>query len=363
VRVLTERLSAYTTFGLGGPAAELAVADTAGELVAAVAEADSAGQPVLVLGGGSNLVVADAGFPGLVVRVASGGVAVHAGDDAATVTVAAGENWARLVDWAVAEQLAGIECLAGIPGLAGATPVQNVSAYGQEVGATITAVRVYDRAGRVEQVLNPAECEFGYRTSTFKTTAWPASPTGRYVVLSVSFSLARDSMSAPVRYPELAKKLDVAVGGRAPLVEVRDAVLALRQGKGMVLDPADPDTSSAGSFFTNPVISSAQLSELERRAAALSSGLPPGARVPSFAAENGQVKVPAAWLIEHAGFSKGFRGPGAARISTKHTLALTNAGGATTADVVGLARQIVAGVRDAFGIELTNEPTLVGISL
>jgi UDP-N-acetylmuramate dehydrogenase len=357
VRVLTEPLSAYTTFRLGGPAARFAVASTAGELTGAVVEADSAGEPVLVLGGGSNLLVADSGFPGLVVRAASAGISVSETGDRVAVTVEAGENWARLVDWAVSEKLAGIECLAGIPGLAGATPIQNVGAYGQEVAATISAVRVFDRAERAERALSQAECQFGYRNSVFKASAWPdaGSPTGRFLVLSVTFALASDPVSAPVRYPELARKLNVAVGERAPLGEVRDAVVALRRGKGMVLDPADPDTASAGSFFTNPVLSREQFAELERRA--------PGAGVPSFAAEDGQVKVLAAWLIEHAGFGKGFQGPGGARISTKHTLALTNAGGATTEDVIGLARQIVAGVREAFGVELTNEPTLVGVSL
>jgi UDP-N-acetylmuramate dehydrogenase len=359
--VLTDPLSAYTTFRLGGPAGSFTVADTAGELTAAVAGADSAGQPVLVLGGGSNLLVADSGFPGLVVRVATAGVTVNETGDQVNVTVAAGENWAALVDLAVEEKLAGIECLAGIPGLAGATPIQNVGAYGQEVSAVICAVRVYDRAERAERVLAPADCQFGYRASVFKTSPWPdaGSPTGRYVVLDVTFALARDPRSTPVRYPELARKLGVEVGGRAPLAEVRDAVVALRRGKGMVLDPADPDTASAGSFFTNPVISPGQLAELERLAAARE----PGVRVPTYAAENGEVKVPAAWLIEHAGFTKGFQGPGAARISGKHTLALTNAGGATTADVIGLARQVVTGVRDAFGVQLANEPTLVGVTL
>ena len=348
MRVLTERLSAYTTFRLGGPAARFTVARTAAELTRAVAEADAAGEPVLVLGGGSNLLVADEGFPGLVVRAATAGISASEAGDGVTVTVAAGENWAALVDWAVAEKLAGIECLAGIPGLAGATPIQNVGAYGQEVASTITAVRVYDRSQAAERVLTPAECEFGYRDSVFKSVA------GRYVVLEVTFALARDPMSLPVRYPELARKLAVSAGERAPLEEVRDAVLALRRSKGMVLDPADPDTASAGSFFTNPVISAERFAELERRA---------GTAVPSYPAGDGQVKLPAAWLIEHAGFEKGFRGPGGARISTKHTLALTNAGGATTADVIGLGRQIVAGVREAFGVDLTNEPTLIGVSL
>ena len=354
---LTERadLSGYTTLRVGGPAARLVEADTTGDLIAVVREADLNGEPLLVLGGGSNLLIADAGFDGTVARVATTGVAVHQADDLVSVTVAAGENWDRLVDWAVGEKLAGIECLAGIPGLTGATPIQNVGAYGQEVASTITAVRVFDRGTRSELTLGPAQCAFAYRTSIFKRTPAPA----RYVVLDVTFGLARDAMSAPIRYAELAARLGVAAGEQAPLADVREAVLALRRGKGMVLDPADPDTASAGSFFTNPVLGQAQLAEVERIASARS----PGVKVPRFAAGAGQVKVPAGWLIEQAGFGKGFQGPGGARISTKHTLALTNHDGASAADLIALARQVVAGVRDTFGVELTNEPVLVGLHL
>ena len=366
-------LSGYTTLRVGGPAARLVEAETASDLMATVRDADLAGEPLLVLGGGSNLVVADAGFDGTVVRVATAGVAVRQADDLVKVTVAAGENWDGLVEWAVSEKLAGIECLAGIPGLVGATPIQNVGAYGQEVASTICAVRVFDREAYSLLTLDPAACAFAYRTSVFKITSWaPATargegptphatttPTGRYVVLDVTFGLMRDPMSVPVKYAELAGKLGVGVGEQAPLADVRDAVLALRRGKGMVLDPADPDTASAGSFFTNPVLDQDQLAEVER----VTSTRSPGITVPRFAADGGRVKVPAAWLIEQAGFGKGFKGPGGARISTKHTLALTNCGGANTADLIGLARQVVAGVRDVFGVELTNEPTLVGVHL
>jgi UDP-N-acetylmuramate dehydrogenase len=354
VRIASEqvRLSDYTTLRLGGPAACFIEAENFDDLIAVVREADVEGEPLLVLGGGSNLVVADAGFDGTVARVATVGVSVSQADDRVDVTVAAGENWDRLVEWAVSEKLAGIECLAGIPGLAGATPIQNVGAYGQEVASTITSVRVYDRAGGSVRTIDPATCAFGYRTSLFKATS-------RYVVLGVTFGLVADPMSKPVKYAELAAKLDVGIGEQAPLADVRDAVLGLRRGKGMVLDPADPDTASAGSFFTNPVVDQPQLAELERVARARA----PGIKVPRFAAEGGQVKVPAAWLIEQAGFGKGYQGPGGARISSKHTLALTNRGGASTADLVGLARQIVAGVREMFGVELTNEPTLVGVEL
>ena len=247
-------LSDYTTLRLGGPARRFLQVEETDELIAAVRAADKAGEPVLVLGGGSNLVVSDAGFDGTVIRVATEGVAVQPAGDQVEVTFAAGENWARLVDWAVSEDLAGIECLAGIPGLAGATPIQNVGAYGQEVRTTIIEVRVFDRGTQAIETFGGQACGFGYRTSTFKRTAWPGSPTGRYVVLEVTFALGRDSLSAPVRYAELAGRLGVSVGDQAPLAKVRDAVVELRRSKGTLLDSADPDTASAGSFFTNPVV-------------------------------------------------------------------------------------------------------------
>jgi UDP-N-acetylmuramate dehydrogenase len=359
-------LSGFTTLRLGGPAARFTDARTADEVVAEVRKADAAGEPLLVIGGGSNLVVSDDGFPGTVLRVATAGVAVSELGERVLVTVAAGENWDRLVEWSVTEKLAGIECLAGIPGLAGATPIQNVGAYGQEVAATITAVTVYDRAAGTVTALAGRNCGFGYRTSMFKRTGWPvagrgteAGPTGRHVVLDVTFALERDPMSVPIGYSELARALGAVPGDRAPLADVRSAVLELRRGKGMVLDPADPDTLSAGSFFTNPVLDSGQFAALEQIAA----GRPPGERVPVFPAGHGLVKVPAAWLIERAGFGKGYPGYGPARISSKHTLALTNAGGASTGDLIELARQIAAGVRSVFGIELAHEPVLVGVTL
>ena len=382
--MISERvpLSGHTTLRVGGPAARFAEVLTADELVEAVLAADIAGEPLLVLGGGSNLVVSDDGFPGTVLRVATAGVSVRVAHDRVLVTVAAGENWDRLVEWSVAEKLAGLECLAGIPGLAGATPIQNVGAYGQEVAATITTVTALDRANASITTVPGDDCGFGYRTSLFKRTAWPRpqpgpgqgvnsapGPTGRYVVLSATFALERDPMSVPVRYAELAARLGVGAGDRAPLDEVRAAVLELRRGKGMVLDPADPDTVSVGSFFTNPVLSPDELARLER----LVSARLPGARVPTYPAQaqasldgqsrHGYVKVPAAWLIEQAGFSKGYPGYGPARISSKHTLALTTAGGGSAVDLIGLAKQIAAGVRSAFGIELAHEPVLVGLTL
>jgi UDP-N-acetylmuramate dehydrogenase len=383
VLTLTERvpLSGHTTLRLGGPAARLAEARTADDIIAAVRGFDASGEELLVLGGGSNLVVCDDGFAGTVLHISTTGISVGETGERVLVTVAAGENWDEFVEWSVAEKLAGIECLSGIPGLAGATPIQNVGAYGQEVASTITSVTVLDRATGSVGTMTGSECGFGYRTSLFKRTAFaspgpdPAGgsateqrpapgPTGRYVVLDVTFSLERDPMSAPVRYAELARKLSVEVGDRAPLADVRAAVLDLRRGKGMVLDPVDPDTVSAGSFFTNPVLGPAELARLEQIVSARS----PGTRVPTFPAgsdarEPGSVKVPAAWLIEHAGFGKGYPGRGAARISSKHTLALTNTGGATAAGLIALARDIAAGVRSSYGIDLAHEPVLVGVTL
>jgi UDP-N-acetylmuramate dehydrogenase len=381
-------LAGYTTLGLGGPAARFIEADSDDQVVAAVREADLSGEPVLVLGGGSNLVMADEGFPGTVVHVTTRGIDVTDVTDVtdvregAAVTVAAGEDWDSLVEFCVGEGLSGLECLSGIPGLAGATPIQNVGAYGQEVAETIVTVRAYDRVLDTSVELANADCGFGYRTSAFKRRAsagprapasravhrpalppFPAAATGRFVVLGVTFRLAREPLSAPIGYGELARVLGVSEGGRVPLGEARSAVLALRRGKGMVLDPGDPDTRSAGSFFTNPVLDRRQLAEVERRAAAMSGRPGQEVSVPRFPAGNGQVKVPAAWLIEHAGFVKGYPGDGTARISSKHTLALTNPGGASTASLVALAREIRNGVRETFGVELVNEPVLVGTEL
>jgi UDP-N-acetylmuramate dehydrogenase len=366
-------LAGYTTLGLGGPAARFIEAGTDRQVIAAVEAADRRREPVLVLGGGSNLVVADAGFPGTVVRVATRGITAGPDGDGCAVSVAAGQDWDAVVRWCIGSGLSGLECLSGIPGQAGATPIQNVSAYGQEVAETIAAVRAYDReSGGVIELTN-AECGFGYRTSSFKRAA-AAAATGRFVVLGVTFRLARDPLSAPVRYAELAGSLGIAEGGRVPLAAARTAVLRLRRAKGMVLDPADPDTRSAGSFFTNPVLDADQFAALEKTVAA---GWGADLRVPRFAAESGQVKVPAAWLIERAGFGKGYpsaarplpdgprpgHGLAGPRISTKHTLALVNPGGASTTALLALAREIADGVRKTFGVQLVNEPVLVGAEL
>jgi len=371
---MTALLSAYTTLGLGGPAGRFIEVTRDEELVEAVWTADQDGDSVLLLGGGSNLVVADAGFPGTVIRVATTGITFSEGsslngtgpDGARTVvvTVAAGETWDRLVEWSVSERLFGIECLAGIPGLTGATPIQNVGAYGQEVAQTILAVRAFDRQSGAVVTLSSAQCEFGYRTSMLKRAAAGVA-TGRYIVLDVTFRLGRPpasgpALSTPVRYRDLASSLGVAEGDQVPLEEARDAVLALRRERGMVLDPADPDTRSAGSFFTNPVLTAEQFADVRRKAADHCGPQTHVRQLPTDT-EDGTVKISAAWLIEQAGFTKGYGG--AARISTKHTLALTNPGGADTAALLALARQIRAGVWQTFGVELTNEPVLVGVSL
>jgi UDP-N-acetylmuramate dehydrogenase len=334
-------LSAYTTLGLGGAAERMVTVYDEDQAVEAVRAATG---PVLVLGGGSNLVVADDGFAGTVVRIASRGRSTSYDGDDVRLEVAAGEDWDALVEWCVGEQLAGVECLAGIPGRVGATPIQNVGAYGQDVSETVVSVRAYDRDR--DEVRTLDDCRFAYRSSRFKAEA------PRWVVLSVTYLLTRSTDSRPVRYAELARTLGVEVGGTAPLAEVRDAVLSLRRSKGMVLDPNDIDTRSAGSFFTNPLLLPEQLDALRAR----------GAEPPSYPEADGRVKVPAAWLIERAGFGKGdFDGP--VGISSKHALALINRGGAHTDDLLRVARAIRDGVRDRFGVELVPEPVLVGVRL
>ena len=341
----------HTTLRLGGPARRWVTATTEAELVEAVDAADRAGEPVLVLAGGSNLVVADEGFDGVVVEVATRGVRPDVEDGVSCggvmVTVAAGETWDELVATAVEREWVGIEALSGIPGSVGATPIQNVGAYGQEVSETIASVRVWDREDRQVRTIAAADCGFGYRHSRFK-----ADPT-RHVVLTVTFQFRTGSLGAPIRYAELARTLGVEPGQRAALADVRRAVLALRTGKGMVLDPTDHDTWSAGSFFTNPFLTADE-----------AAALPDDA--PRFPQADGTVKSSAAWLIERSGFGKGFGlhlHGGRASLSTKHTLALTNRGGATTDDLLRLAREVRDGVREKFGIVLVNEPVLVGCEL
>jgi len=348
-------LADLTTMRVGGPAARLVTAETTDELVDAVREVDDADDPLLVVSGGSNLVVADDGFAGTVVRVATSGISVESADQCggAMVRVAAGEVWDDVVARAVDEGWAGIEALSGIPGCAGATPLQNVGAYGQEVAQTIAQVRVWDRTEQRVRTFANADCAFTYRHSLFKDST-------RFVVLDVVFQLRLATVSEPVGYTALARGLGVEEGERVPLADARAAVLEQRRARGMVLDAADHDTWSCGSFFTNPVLSRARYAALRDRARAL---LGDDAAPPEFAAPEGQVKTSAAWLIDKAGFGKGHGLPGPAALSTKHTLALTNRGEAKADDVVALAREVRDGVLDAFGVVLVNEPVLVGLSL
>lgn len=337
-----------TTLRLGGPAREWVRVTTEAELVDAVREADASGTPVLLLGGGSNLVVADAGFDGRVVEVATSGVRVDADAcSGASVTVAAGEGWDDLVARSVEQGWTGVEALSGIPGAVGATPIQNVGAYGQDVAQTISRVRAWDRVDHSQRTFAAPDCGFSYRHSRFKTDP------GRYVVLDVTFQLGLGGLGAPVAYAELARTLGVPQDERAPLAEVREAVLGLRRGKGMVLDAADHDTWSAGSFFTNPFLTPTQ-----------ADALPDDA--PRWVQPDGTVKSSAAWLIEHAGFARGHVSAAAGErvsLSTKHTLALTNRGGATTTELLTLAREVRDGVETAFGVRLVSEPVTVGCSI
>ena len=340
---MTEPLANHTTFRLGGPARRFVEATTEQQLIDTVADCDSRGEPVLVLGGGSNVLIADEGFDGTVVKVATRGVRAEAADcSGAQLEVAAGEVWDDLVARAVAAQWSGMETLSGIPGSVGAVPIQNVGAYGAEVATLIQRVRTWNRAEGAIRTFAAAECGFGYRDSRFKREK------GRHLVLRVDFQLPLGELGQPVRYPELARALGVAVGQRAPASRVRETVLAIRRRKGMVLDANDHDTWSAGSFFTNPILTPGQAASLP-------------AEAPRFPAGEG-VKTSAAWLIQHAGYPAG-HGSGPARLSTRHVLALTNRGCATTADVLALAREIRDGVRERFGITLVPEVNLVGVSI
>ena len=326
------RLADLTTLAVGGPIDRLVEVTDAQELVDAVRDADEAGRPLLLIGGGSNIVAPDDGWPGDVVLVRTQGIE----RDGNSLFVAAGHDWDALVAYTVENDLAGVEALSGIPGSTGATPVQNVGAYGQEVAQTITAVRVYDRAEKSERTLTPEECGFAYRDSRLKREP------GRFVVTEVAFALDAGSRSRPVGYAELARRLDVEIGETAPLGDVRDAVLELRRGKGMVLDPADPDSRSAGSFFTNPVVPAERAVD----------------GCPSWPTPDGQVKLSAAWLVQSAGFGRGTR-QGNVGTSSRHSLALTTEDGATAAELMAFASRVIEAVQERFGVTLVPEPTAV----
>lgn len=348
-------LASMTTLRLGGPARRVLAPDREEEVLWAIREVDAERGRLLVLGGGSNLVVSDEGFDGTVLRMVTRGVEVApdpASPELVHVTAAAGEPWDELVARCVGDGLSGVECLGGIPGLVGAVPMQNVGAYGQDVSETIVRVRTFDRAVSRIVDFDREACGFAYRHSVFRGRE-------RHVILAVTFQLAKDAAGAPIRYAELARALGTREGERVPLARVRETVIALRRTKGMVLDDADPDTASAGSFFTNPILDAAALARVRERVEPM---LRPGEAMPVFPEASGGAKVSAAWLIERAGFAKG-HAEGRVAISSKHALALTNRGGASTAELVDLARSIQRCVAAKFGITLAPEPILVGVAL
>ena len=339
-------LALLTTLRVGGAARYFVSAAKEDEVREAVAWARQRELPLFILGGGSNLVIADAGFPGLVLRIDLSGIGRHPDHGKQIFTAAAGENWDAFVATTVAQNCAGIECLSGIPGSVGGTPVQNVGAYGQEVAETINRVRILDLERNEVRELTNGDCGFSYRTSIFNGSA-----AGRYIVLQVEFSLAPNA--APhLEYADL-KRYFADKSASPNLAEVREAVCAIRSSKAMLLVEGDPDCQSAGSFFKNPIVTPQQYETLSARPAAR------GKTVPHFTAANGQLKVSAAWLVENAGFTKGLI-RGRVGISSKHALAIVNRGGATAAEIVAFNNEIQQRVEDAFGIRLQPEPVFVG---
>ena len=336
-------LAPLSTIGLGGPARYFLRAGSVDDIRAAVRWSRAQAIPLFILGGGSNLLIADEGFDGLVLQIDLRGILVEQDHGDVSVRVAAGEPWDPLVAMAVEGGWAGIECLSGIPGNVGATPIQNVGAYGQEVAETISGVEVLDLRDDREHRLTNDECRFTYRSSLFKTER------GRFIVLSVTFRL-RPGGEATVRYPDLRKYLVEHGAETSDLVQVREAVLAVRRTKGMVIDPSDPDTRSDGSFFMNPIIPKSELDAFLAKA---------GRNDPPHFPSGDAVKLSAAWLIEHAGFHHGFV-HGNVGLSTKHTLAIINRGGGTAREVRELVSMIQARVRETFGVELEPEPVSVG---
>ena len=341
---MSEVLANYTSLHIGGPAKNFVRATTEEELVSAVKAADAAGEEVLILGGGSNVLVGDAGFNGTVIHVETKGNSSHV--DACSggmITVAAGEDWDGFVAWILEKGFAGLETMSGIPGTVGGAPIQNIGAYGHEVSEVIARVRTWDRKAGAYKTFSNSECEFSYRSSVFKKNP------GRFVIIDVTFQLRNGEMSLPIKYKELASYLGVELEARVLVSDVRKAVLALRAAKGMLLDAKDHDTWSAGSFFVNPILSAADASKLP-------------ADAPRWVQEDGSVKTSAAWLMEHAGVKKGDLHNGAG-VSNKHVLALINNGNATANDIVELARSARKTVKDKFGITLEPEVQFVGLSL
>jgi UDP-N-acetylmuramate dehydrogenase len=341
-------LAPFTTLQIGGPARYFAEAHSENDLQTALAFAEQANIPVFILGGGSNVLISDKGYPGLALRVAIQGL--H-WDNQGMVIASAGEDWDQLVGHCVERQWAGIECLSGIPGFVGGTPVQNVGAYGQEVSETIKSVRVLDRRTRTILELSNAQCGFSYRSSIFNTIAREL-----YIVLSVAYRLKPDG-DAAIHYPDLRDYF--SSGGTKPgLIEVRDAVRTIRARKAMLLTPDDPDCRSAGSFFKNPIVTKEQYEQLEK--SAFDQGLiSSGERIPCYSAPEGKMKLPAAWIIERSGFQKGYH-RGRVAISSKHSLALINRGGATAAELLALVEEIRSRVQAKFGLLLVTEPDFIG---
>lgn len=335
-------LSKYTSFRVGGPASKIVQVSTEAEIIAAIEAAGDS--PILIMGGGTNVLISDKGFAGTVIRISNNSVQSEVDAcSGATLTIGAGEDWDTFVQTTIDRGFAGLETLSGIPGTVGAAPIQNIGAYGHEVAEFITRVRTYDRQEKALRTFTNSECEFSYRNSYFK-----ANP-GRYVVLDVQFQIRRGEFSDPITYLELAKKLGVEPGDKAPVAATRAAVLELRASKGMLLSPDDHDSWSAGSFFTNPIISQQAADQLPNAA-------------PKWPLNDGRVKVSAAWLIENAGIHKGDE-VGGARISTKHVLALSNSGNATAADIAELAKRARNQVKEVFGITLEAEVNLIGVEI
>ena len=339
-----EALSNFTTLKVGGPAQKIVHAHTEDELVEFVKAADKAGEQVLILGGGSNLLISDAGFAGTVIRVESKGNALdYDACSGGMIEVSAGEDWDKFVALTIEKGFADLESLSGIPGTIGGAPIQNIGAYGHEVSETIARVKAYDRTKGEITTFTNEQCRFSYRNSVFKAEA------GRYVILNVTFQLRKGEQSLPITYAELAKFLSINIGDRAPVVEVRKAVLQLRGRKGMLIDAGDVNSNSAGSFFVNPILNKEIADKLPVEA-------------PRWPQTDGRVKTSAAWLMEHAGVNKGEKLAGA-QISNKHVLALTNSGDATAGDIVELAKMARAKVFEKFGVKLEAEVQLVGLDL
>jgi UDP-N-acetylmuramate dehydrogenase len=335
-------LSDYTSLRVGGPAKKFVDVSSEAEIIAAIEAAGDS--PILIMGGGTNILVSDSGFEGTVIHISNNSLKSEVDAcSGATLTIGAGENWDEFVAMTIERGFAGLESLSGIPGTIGASPIQNIGAYGHEVAEYITRVRTYDRIAKGIKTFTNSECEFSYRNSHFK-----AHP-GRYVVLDVQFQLRLGEKTAPIMYAELAAKLGIAVGDKASVVATRAAVLELRGMKGMLLSKTDHDSWSAGSFFTNPIVSKE-----------IADALP--ADAPRWPTEDGRVKTSAAWLIEHSGIHKGDE-IGGARISTKHVLALSNSGSATASDIAALAKRARDHVQKKFGITLVTEVNLIGLEI